>query len=49
MIAEIKDKSLEFPDSIDFIYQVLGSGNVVVAELINVPVEVFFELESEAK
>ena len=48
MITEIRSKSLEFSDGIAFIYEILGENETLIAELIDVPIEVFFDLlESE--
>lgn len=41
-ITEIKDKSLEYENSIDFIYTAYDKGGEVIKEIINCPVEVTF-------
>ena len=45
-IGEIKDKSIEYPDHIYFIYQIFNTDGELMAELINCPVEVEYEDEA---
>ena len=40
-VIGISDKSIEFPDSITFIFKVKGK-NGVISEIINCPVEIEF-------